>query len=73
MKQAEICLTIEHNLLKNFCDTNQKLTAETVTIQCVMEKLHITTSVENFVVCMIDKLPKISQTLYTVQLVSKGI
>jgi len=29
-----------------------KLTAETWKMQCVMEKLHNTTLVENFVVCM---------------------
>jgi len=38
-----------------------------------METLHSTISVENFVVCMIDKLTKINQLLYTVQSVTKAI
>jgi hypothetical protein len=39
----------------------QTKTAETVKIWCVVETLHITTSVEIVVLRMIDKLPKINQ------------
>ena len=38
-----------------------------------METLLNTTSVENIVVCMIDKLTKINQLLYTVKSVTKAI
>jgi len=43
------------------------------TVFCVMETLHKTTSVKNFMVCMIDNLTKINQLLCTVQSVTKAI
>jgi len=52
---------------------NKFLWHKIVTMQCVMETSHNTTSVENFVECMIDHLTKINQLIYTVQSVTKAI
>jgi hypothetical protein len=57
---------VQPNLLIHFCDTNQNEQQKLVKIQCIMESLHSTTSVEIVVLRMIDKLTKINQIRHTI-------